>query len=308
MSATCPLCHGRSFSPLFTSANGYPIRRCSACELVSTGSRTAEKSDELYPPIAAPRGGWSLVHRILQAGRIATVERAKPSGRLLDFGAGDGGFARLMAKRGYEVVGLDPTSIAADARGKNLTLYRAPFEKLARRLGSFDIITLWQVLEHLADPVATLRRLRKHLAPGGVLIVSVPNFASLQGALFRGRWFHLDPPKHLLHFERATLEACLRRAGLAPLAKETFSAEYGPAGWIQSILNNVLPYPNYLHEWTKGRRPPMSRTSATLALGTSVFSAAVLFAPSLIAEWGAARDGRGAVLTVVSTLDPEARA
>src|SRR5262249_40014745 len=112
---------------------------------------------------------------------------------------------------------------------------------------------LWHVLEHVSNPVEVLETLRGHLKPDGVLVVSVPNFRSWQSAFFRGRWFHLDPPRHLIHFEPDTLRDCLSRAGLEKISERRFLPEYGTSGWVQSALNGFLPHGNYLYELVKDR-------------------------------------------------------
>ena len=108
------------------------------------------------------------------------VEAAKPRGRLLDYGAGAGGFARFMAGRGFEAVGLEPYSLGTTLEEPNLRLVRAPLATAKASLGQFDVITMWHVLEHVMNPVEVLAELRSLLKPDGVLVVSVPNFSSWQ--------------------------------------------------------------------------------------------------------------------------------
>src|SRR5206468_2351851 len=140
---------------------------------------------------------------------------------------------RLMARSGYDVVGVEPFSLGRPERAPRLSLLRAPLEECGPELGRFDVITLWQVLEHVRDPRALLASLLGHLAPGATLVVSVPNFASWQSRVFGPGWFHLDAPRHLTHFEMGTLADLLDRLDLEVFATRTFHLEYGPAGWLQ---------------------------------------------------------------------------
>ena len=303
----CPMCNGTDMAVEFTSTAGYDIVRCRDCRLVFTDARTAPPPSELYPAFeqsdtAAQRGARSALSLFtLQRARL--VESARSSGRLLDYGAGAGQFARFMSGRGFEVVGLEPYSLGTTLEEPNLRLVRAPLAQVKESLGKFDVITMWHVLEHLERPVELLTDLRSMLAPGGVLVVSVPNFSSWQAEVFRGGWFHLDPPRHLLQFEPSTLEDCLRRAGFSVTQNVPFLPEYGTSGWIQSALNRVLPHKNFLYEWVKdrGALSSMSMTERAVHFAASVAGSVPLFAASIPVEFMAAQQNKAAALTVVAT-------
>jgi SAM-dependent methyltransferase len=305
-SISCRLCGSEDAAEELRSSNHYPILRCRKCSMVFTDDRTAPAAETLYPVGGqsgrrfARRIGWML--RMFLKQREAFVRRLKPSGRLLDFGCGNGAFALQMSQAGFDAVGIDPFSLGTTVTGHRLELIQAPWEEVRGRLGSFDVITLWHVLEHLDRPVEMLGRLVPHLAPDGVLVISVPNFGSLQSAMFRGTWFHLDPPRHLSHFELRTLERCLDLVGLVPAAYADFLPEYGCSGWVQSSLNSVLPHTNYLYELVKDRGAlrGMSAMSSLLHLAGSVALAPPLFAFSVPVEALASTAKRGAALTIAA--------
>ena len=278
--------------------------------MVFTDDRTAPSASTLYPVGGqsgqrfAKKIGWMLSTFLNQRG--AFIRRLKPSGRLLDFGCGNGAFALHMSEVGFDVVGVEPFSLGETVTSNRLKLIRAPWDQAKENLGSFDIITLWQVLEHLERPTDTLKQLLPHLAPDGIIVVSVPNFASVQSAVFGGGWFHLDPPRHLSHFESRTLERCLKAVGLTPTAHVDFLPEYGCSGWVQSSLNAVLPHTNYLYELVKdrGALQGLSPLSSGLHLVSSLALAPPLLAMSLPIEALASAAGRGATLTVAAQRTP----
>jgi SAM-dependent methyltransferase len=293
-------------STLFTADNGYEVVRCLDCTLAFTDARKAPHPSELYPPFdqqdgIAQRSARGALGLFLRQ-RAAVVEARVPHGRLLDYGAGSGSFARYMSGRGFDATGLEPFSLGTTTQEKNLTLVRAPLDSVKDTLGKFDVITLWHVLEHLETPVPVLATLKGMLAPGGVLVTSVPNFGSWQSKLFSGRWFHLDPPRHLLHFEPESLQGTLRRAGLEPIGEVPFMPEYGTSGWIQSALNLVLPHKNFLYEFVKdrGALESMSTPSRLAHFAASVTGSAALFGASIPVEYVASRTNAAAALTVVS--------
>ncbi len=309
-SLMCPSCDAPDHDLVFTSWNGYPIRRCQSCQLVFTDDRLAPPPETLYPPFeqsdtAARKNVRSALSLFLKQ-RASFVRRVTPrtsaKPRLLDYGCGSGAFARFMASGGYDVVGLEPFSLGAPTNEASLTLLRKPFENARPELGSFDVITLWHVLEHVKKPIDLLRDLAEHLKDDGVFVISVPNFKSVQSELFKGAWFHLDPPRHLIHFEPETLASTLTRAGLREAADQPFLPEYGTSGWVQSVLNGVLPHKNFLFELVKDRGALSGMSSATTAMhaAASVLLGAPVFAASLPIEAVASGRNRSAALTIAA--------
>jgi SAM-dependent methyltransferase len=306
----CPVCGSARSAPLFTSRNGYPILRCGDCGLTFTDDRRAPPPAELYPHfdqsdsvgLKMVRSGLSLFLRH----REAMIRSIKPTGRLLDFGCGNGAFAGWMSLSGYEVVGLEPFSLGQSVTKDRLTLMQAPLEAVEGELGEFDVITLWHVLEHLKQPDRLLARLAERLRPGGVILVSVPNFRSWQRDLFNGGWFHIDPPRHLIHFDPETLRATLLRAGLEQVGERRFLPEYGSSGLVQSALNSILPRKNFLYELAKdrGALKGVSRASYALHLAASVSLGSPMLAASLPMEALASAGNKQAVLTVWAEKRP----
>jgi SAM-dependent methyltransferase len=101
----------------------------------------------------------------------------------------------------------------------------------------FDLIFLFQVLEHLEDPVKTIQQLSSFLKPNGKLIIGVPNFSSWQAKVGREKWFHLDVPRHLVHYSLSTLKILLKQCDMEIENVSYISWEHDPYGWVQSILN-----------------------------------------------------------------------
>jgi SAM-dependent methyltransferase len=302
----CPMCRGKKMSLVFNSEQGYEIVRCNACRLVFTDARKAPPPSELYPHFeqsdtAAQRSARSALS-IFTLQRAQLVESQVKKGRVMDYGCGSGAFARFLSERGHDVVGLEPFSLGKTTEEKNLQLVRAPLDEAKKTLGKFDCITMWHVLEHINDPVPVLKTLATMLNPGGSLVVSVPNFASWQSQLFKGSWFHLDPPRHLLQFEPDTLTDCLKRAGFSVTKEAPFLPEYGTSGWIQSALNRVLPHRNFLYEWVKdrGALSEMPGIQKAVHFAASAFGGAPILAASFPVEFLASMSNKAAALTVVA--------
>jgi SAM-dependent methyltransferase len=135
-------------------------------------------------------------------------------GRLLDVGCGAGDFLVQMRAAGWVVEGLEPDpAAAARARSLGVEVVNATLEDAAFGPGSFDAITMSHVIEHLHDPIAALRICRRLLRPNGALWLATPNLEATGHRTFGADWIGLDPPRHLVLFTRASLEATVRSAG-----------------------------------------------------------------------------------------------
>jgi SAM-dependent methyltransferase len=151
-------------------------------------------------------------------------------GRLLDFGCGAGGYVARMAAAGWKAEGLDMGAEAVrTARAAGLTVHEGTLPGAALPPESYDAVTLWHSLEHVPSPKATLAAVARLLRPGGLVLVVVPRFDSLESRWFGPCWWGLDVPRHLTHFTAATLRRHLESAGLS------VEGEYGPRhpSWIR---------------------------------------------------------------------------
>jgi len=148
----------------------------------------------------------------------------RATGELLDVGCGRGDIGAAFVRRGWRVIGVDPSAPAcavAKSRGVDArvgTLSTAGFDD-----GAFDAAVMSHVLEHVPDPVADLERLFRVLRPGGVLAVTVPNFSCWQRDRFGADWFPLDLPRHRTHFTPTSLRRALARAGFEDIRASTAS-------------------------------------------------------------------------------------
>jgi 2-polyprenyl-3-methyl-5-hydroxy-6-metoxy-1,4-benzoquinol methylase len=135
-------------------------------------------------------------------------------GRLLEIGCASGAFLARMRARGWQVEGIEPSAYAAGAaREQSLPVHHGSVESATVSGAPFDMVVLFMTLEHLHEPIETLRRLREWSHPGTWLVLSVPNAASIDFAWFRQRGFAVQAPTHLYHFTPETLELVLNRAG-----------------------------------------------------------------------------------------------
>ena len=124
-------------------------------------------------------------------------------GLLLDIGAGTGDFLKLAKDNGWEVKGVEPNDGASNlAKQKKLEIYES-MDQLSGQ--TFDVVTLWHVLEHLPDLEIVIQKIESLVTPGGTLIVAVPNFKSYDANYYKNYWAAYDTPRHLWHFSKTAM-------------------------------------------------------------------------------------------------------
>ncbi len=248
----CISCGGDAWRHPFVARNfqGQSFRyvSCASCGLVELdrGVDTAG-AGEVYEEAYYGEGPSKFADRIQsvrqrhaqkKAARISSLCPGQP-GRLFDVGCGDGLFMEAMLKRGWSV-DANEVGPAALARAQKLTstkLGRGDLLDIVVAEGSYDVVTIWQVLEHVTRPAETLQKAFRMLKPGGLLTVSVPNAGSWQARLFGSQWFHMDPPHHVHLFTPDNLSALLNRHGFNPFLFVGNPLEFGPFGYVQSFMN-----------------------------------------------------------------------
>jgi SAM-dependent methyltransferase len=222
----------------------FAVVECKRCGLRFTNPRPDETGiARFYPPSYGPHskpprsrfrrslpGVLGRLHRRLTDPQQFGLPW-QGQGRLLDVGCGNGTFLYRMRQQGWNVVGLDVSEAAVDMVRDVLRLPAIqgtlPHPMIPPQ--SFDVITMWQSLEHMHRPLEALREAYRVLVPGGRLMVSVPNIESAAYRWFSSSWFGLDLPRHLVHFSPSTLEAIVRAAGFEAIQLHTLRH----AAWLQ---------------------------------------------------------------------------
>ena len=226
---SCVICgHERVFvSYRFDAYQVCCCRRCGHGVLVPM-PRPAEL-EKLYSPayfashyeLIRPESVQEFSRRISQEKhRVKSVRQYAAGGRLLDVGCGPGYFLYACNNR-FEVTGFDPSQANRDFFHTHLEVELVhDFSRLAGR--RFEVITFWHSLEHCPDPRAELTRFISLLAPGGVLIVDVPNHHSIDACMEAYDWPGWDVPFHCHHFTHRSLNLLVQELGLEVVGCKTY--------------------------------------------------------------------------------------
>ena len=282
VTVACPLCGGKEYRVLFRrpdhtyqiSSIAFCVVRCLQCSMVFVNPRPSKEFlDDFYP---------EQFFGVTRDARAVLLEQAEsmqqkwkllarfPPGRLLDIGCQKGDFLLFMQSRGWVVDGVEISSKSPNVFGQRI--HYGSLESAGYPKHSFDLITMWAVLEHLAEPQKMLRSLRPLLRPGGRLVVLVPNFFSLPGRLMR----HDDIPRHLLLFTPFTLRKMLRKCGWELHTLHFNHILFG--GWNRGVLT-------YLFKWFAGEKFPEIVAQNRIFKRWNEFSTSLFAVSSPWVEW-----------------------
>jgi SAM-dependent methyltransferase len=213
--------------------------------------------------------GDKVLHytRSALAGRL---DRNLPPGPVLDVGAGDGTLVEAFVRHGRDAVGLEP-------HGSGPHIRNAEVEDVD---GTWSAVIFWHSLEHLRQPARALSHAATLLAPGGTLVVAVPNARSLQARTFGDRWFALDLPRHLVHLSPPALLAKIEDLGLRVERVSYLRGGQVVFGWVHGLVGKLPGHPDL---YDAIRRGEARRAAQSPALRLYALAAAVAALPFALA-------------------------
>lgn len=178
----------------------YPEDYSPYTKIIEKERSTAHRMDRRY-------GMWK---------RLRALERFQSGGRLLDVGCGTGVFLGEAQRSGHwELMGVEPSPQAADyaQEALGIPILAQRFNEANLPAGYFDVLTMWNVLEHLDSPIGDLRRAHQLIHPGGWLVLAIPNVDGIGAKLFGRYWMGWDLPRHLYLFPQKQLRRILGEIG-----------------------------------------------------------------------------------------------
>lgn len=234
----CPLCERAGAHFLLKAPDRfnrrremYAVLRCDSCG--GAWLNAPPKPEEMdhhygeYYHLAIATAGNTKTERRWGACR-RVVKRHKDGGAILDVGCSAGGFLSVMRGRDWKLHGIEIAPATAEkaraATGGEIfagDVLQAPF-----RAGSFDVITCFDVLEHVYEPRKVIAKIWEWLKPGGIFVVRVPNIDSWEARLFGSYWFALELPRHLFHFSPGSLRNVMKEKDFEEVSVITLLGSY----------------------------------------------------------------------------------
>ena len=223
MSDKCPWCQSEkahthlSLKDYFLTQEPFDIMVCEDCGLLYTTPKPSDekigdyyKSEAYYSHQENKKGFIPRVYEAVKSvnlkHKIAIATQGKEPGRLLDIGCGVGDFLHYAEQNGWQCTGAEPSedaALIAKKRIKAEIMLPKDLEKLPDE--SFDVITMWHVLEHVSDLQWQVNQLNRLLKKGGRLVIALPNFRSYDAQHYKDKWAAYDVPRHLNHFSQDSI-------------------------------------------------------------------------------------------------------
>jgi SAM-dependent methyltransferase len=246
-SVACPYCGEMSRYVLSstdvnrgTTADVFHFYQCMGCSLTFL----APIPDDMSPFY---KGGYQPIPETLsqlraiakkEEYRMGPVLKYKRGGKLLEIGPWMGIFCCNAKDAGFDVSAIEMNrqcvDFLVDVVGINAIQSSDPVETMNAMREQFDVIALWHSLEHLPEPWLVLQKAAERLAPGGILLIAIPNIESYDFSVLKAGWLHLDAPRHLYFYTASSLERLCSTIGLRTLEITT-----------SDRLSNILS----IHAW-----------------------------------------------------------
>ncbi len=257
----CRLCGSERLRPYLTGVprlgsrapSRFDIERCEGCDLLQTCPEpSADELKQAYGPaytwqrttgVVALAESWyrRSLARCDQARSLRYAAHLAGGKQVLDIGCGDALLVTEARRMGLLAHGIDrpgaPLWPGCDPTWRSA----GDIESVEQPPQSWDVVSLFHVLEHLRDPLGLLTRVHRWLRRRGVLVIQVPNAASFQARLFRSRWTALDIPRHLVHWTPTTLTRALRQTGYKVAATRYVSWRDDAPCFVSSLFPGLDP-------------------------------------------------------------------
>ena len=226
----------------------FKIKKCKNCTSIQLENIPDDLSKYYHTKYRKYNSIISKILNLYYKKRVYSWNKMfKNPGKVLEVGCGNGFMLNHFKSLKWEVLGVERNNETLDINNSNFDIkiitpdvYSVPLNE------KFDLIILFQVLEHISNPNNLLEHLNKLLKEEGKIIIGVPNINSWQFKFFKNNWFHLDAPRHIINYNYNSLELLAKKNGLIIESENYISFEHDPFGWTQSFLNILSNKKNLL--------------------------------------------------------------
>jgi SAM-dependent methyltransferase len=321
---SCPVCLNAVTVPALTGTDQlfevtprtFTLNSCSVCRCLFINPLPGDNEIAGFYPSqywwsAATPGLLKKVEgiyrRLALRGHVSFIQKAagtRSQPHLLDVGCGSASLLALMKARGFRVIGVDfsreAAAVASTENGVQVIV--GSLNDAAFSDASFDVVTLFHVMEHVTNPRDVLKEVARILKPDGSIVLQVPNIDSLQFRLFGSRWYGLDIPRHVIDYSTDAIFRLLSDSGFAPRRVRHFNLRDNAPALVSSLFPSLDPVSRAVRQRKHGvRESPLrawSRHLAYFLLVTWAYPLAILESAF----------GRGATVMIEAVRYPTPRA
>lgn len=246
----CPLCNSDKVE-FFAKKNKYTLYKCVNCRLlfVSPTPVSFDVYDDSY--FSGAEKGFGYVDYDLDKEPMTPVfnkyldivsSLGIDKGKLLDIGAATGFFMKLAKGRGFEVAGVELSEYATKkAREKGLNVITGDLQSAGFENSEFDVVTMFDVIEHVPDPISFIIEAKRILRRNGLLLINTPDAESLWAKALGSKWQLIMPPEHIHYFSPKNLGEYLSKNGF----EVELSTKIGKSFTLQYILKMLYKWQGY---------------------------------------------------------------
>lgn len=256
----CSLCEGENIRELY-KVKGYGVVQCKNCGFVFVNEEIQKETlNQLYTETYFHNPAWYRLDKNNYFGYddyigdkqnirdkfekvIKIIIKYTDNGPLLDIGCGPGLFLELVQERGFTPVqGVDISSFAVEycTNTLHLNVQKGDLLDFKFKSESFNLITMFDTLEHIQNPKAELMEIERILKPNGILAIITPNISALAARVVQSKWEEVQRlPEHLVFFSKKTLHSVLRQVGFEILRTNYVSKKQSLPSFISHLLVNA---------------------------------------------------------------------
>lgn len=219
----CPLCESEQHKPI----KGYEkdsLHRCGSCGFVFSGRMPSKEELDVHYSNYSYGGAYydspitlKRYHELLDK-----FEKYRKTNKLLDVGCGNGGFLQVAKERNWDCLGIEYSQQAVqNCKTKGLNVLQGSLGDYTGAFLDYDVVTSFEVMEHLQWPSVEIKNIHKVLRKGGLAYVTTPNFNSIMRYYLKDKYDALAYPEHLMYFTARTLKSAFVSRGFYSLKSET---------------------------------------------------------------------------------------
>jgi 2-polyprenyl-3-methyl-5-hydroxy-6-metoxy-1,4-benzoquinol methylase len=247
---TCPACGSTRIIDWYSAPDrfllkdkAYHLYCCTICTLAWVGNPPPPEEimehygDQYHSIVSEGKEGGKEDVSSKWRPAIRAIEKHRSGGAILDMGCSSGNFLRSLSRDRWKPYGIEINTATAERAGNEAgaEVFNGDVLDAEYPPDTFDVVTAFDVLEHMYQPVEVLKKVKTWLKPDGIVFLQVPNILSWEARFFGSYWFGLDVPRHLFHFSPKSLKTIGRTLGFGDLSVTTV-----PVSYLEHSFNYVL--------------------------------------------------------------------